>query len=420
MYDFANSLLIVNGSLYFTQWIAIDNHAPDAWLSASFIISTLLLFAIMPFTGVLLDRRGNRYSSLLWFTIATAACGILIQVFGLGVSNVLGRVLITLTFYTLLNFFYQISLFVYNTYLKDLVPSHAGASASGIGFGIGNIGSIVGLLITYPIIAGWVPALGHTRVSMLIPMAILFLVVAWPMLRWARSIPETTTSHPRASYGEIYRSIWRDIKETRKYPGVTRFLISFYFFSDAQLTIFLFAAIYLDRVLGASDAAKIIIFIEVLVAMAVGSFVGGAVGDRIGGKKVYLVSLLIDAIAMLAVAAVPNMTLYYVLFALYGLSAGGAYAVSRSLLSDLIPYTVKGQFFSLYSLFERFASILGPIVWGVVVGVVTVFHALNYRLAASAMGVFVLIAAWIAYKLPKPTSPPDLPLSVRGGAEGIV
>lgn len=393
LYDFANSLLIVNGSLYFTQWIAIDHHVADGWLSASYIVSTLLLFAVMPFTGVLLDRHGNRYASLLWFTLATAACGIFIQVFG--------NVALGLLLYTFLNFFYQISLFVYNTYLKDLVSAKVAGTASGIGFGIGNIGSIVGLVITYPIIAGWVPFLGHSRVSMLIPVSVLFLLVAWPMLKWARSIPETKTSHARSSYGEVYRAIWSDIKATRKYPGVTRFLLSFYFFSDAQLTIFLFAAIYLDRVLGASDIAKIIIFVEVLVAMAIGSFIGGWLGDRIGGRRVYLVSLLIDTVAIIFVALVPNMTLYYVLFALYGMSAGGAYAVSRSILSELIPYTVKGQFFSLYSLFERFASILGPIVWGIVVAVTTTTHALNYRLAASAMGVFVLIGAYIAYGLPK-------------------
>ena len=92
------------------------------------------------------------------------------------------------------------------------------------------------------------------------------------------------------------------------------------------------------------------------------------------------------------------------LFALYGITAGAAFAVSRSLLSDLIPYTVKGQFFSLYSLFERFASILGPAVWGIIVALVTTHGALNYRIAASTMGLFVFIAVWIAWKLPEKTT----------------
>jgi UMF1 family MFS transporter len=181
---------------------------------------------------------------------------------------------------------------------------------------------------------------------------------------------------------------------------VTRFLLSFYFFSDAQLTIFLFAAIYLDRVLSVPDVMKIVIFWIVLGSMVIGAFVGGWLGDRIGSRTVYLYSIVLDALVMLAVAIVPNMTLYYVLFALYGLSAGGAYAVSRSLLSDLIPYSKKAQFFSLYSLFERFASILGPAVWGIVVWTISAHNGLNYRLAVTAMGIFVLIAAVIVKSLP--------------------
>ena len=147
LYDFANSLLIINGAVYFTQWVVVDNKAPDAWLSIGYASATLVLFLSAPFLGVILDRQGTRFSFLFWTTIATALAGVLIQIFGLSIDDWFGRIVTALVFYGCLNLFFQLSLFVYNTYLKDLGPPTYGGRMSGIGFGFSNLGSIAGLLL---------------------------------------------------------------------------------------------------------------------------------------------------------------------------------------------------------------------------------------------------------------------------------
>ena len=403
-YDFANSLLIINGSLYFSQWIVVDNNRPDFWYGISFVISTICLVLTAPYLGVYLDHRGVRKKFLFWLTVATASFGGLIEIVSHALPNPLWAVVVALIFYAIMNLVYQLSLLVYNTYLRDIAPDGKLGFASGLGYGIGTVGSMVGLLITYPIISGQITFFGTDRISMLLPIAALFFLCSVPMLIASRGLSRTkddpsVSSVPIAGYREVYRGIWRDLRSVRRYPGVLRFLLSFYFFSNAQLTIFLFAAIYLDKVLHAPDSFKVVAFLIVLGMSSVASWLGGWLGDKIGYKPVFLWGLILNALSILGVALGTELWLYYILFTIFGLSTGAGYASSRALLAHLVPYEKKGQFFGLYSLSERFASILGPAIWGLVVFLVSPVGGFNYRMGAIAMGGLVIIAIVVVRNL---------------------
>ena len=51
---------------------------------------------------------------------------------------------------------------------------------------------------------------------------------------------------------------------------------------------------------------------------------------------------------------------FLVLAVLVGMVQGGTQALSRSLFANLIPAERSGEFFGLFSVFEKFAGILGP------------------------------------------------------------
>jgi MFS transporter, UMF1 family len=51
---------------------------------------------------------------------------------------------------------------------------------------------------------------------------------------------------------------------------------------------------------------------------------------------------------------------------LVGTVQGGTQALSRSLYSRLSPRSKSGEFFGLYGLAEKFAGILGPLLYGLV------------------------------------------------------
>ncbi|HTK55431.1 MAG TPA: MFS transporter, partial [Gemmatimonadales bacterium] len=51
---------------------------------------------------------------------------------------------------------------------------------------------------------------------------------------------------------------------------------------------------------------------------------------------------------------------FLILAVLVGMVQGGTQALSRSLFANLIPTEKSGEFFGLFSVFEKFAGILGP------------------------------------------------------------
>jgi UMF1 family MFS transporter len=60
---------------------------------------------------------------------------------------------------------------------------------------------------------------------------------------------------------------------------------------------------------------------------------------------------------------------FWVLGALVGLVQGGSQAISRSLYSSLLPLGHEAEFFGFFAIANRFASIFGPLVFGVVANV---------------------------------------------------
>ena len=58
-----------------------------------------------------------------------------------------------------------------------------------------------------------------------------------------------------------------------------------------------------------------------------------------------------------------SATHFYILAGMVGMVQGGTQALSRSLFASMIPKHKSGEFFGFYSVFEKFAGILGPLLF---------------------------------------------------------
>src|SRR5688500_19918292 len=79
---------------------------------------------------------------------------------------------------------------------------------------------------------------------------------------------------------------------------------------------------------------------------------------------------------------------FFALATLVGMVQGGTQALSRSLFASMIPRHKSSEFFAFFSVFERYAGILGPLIFGLVVS-----RAGSGRIAILAVAAFFIVGA---------------------------
>jgi UMF1 family MFS transporter len=97
------------------------------------------------------------------------------------------------------------------------------------------------------------------------------------------------------------------------------------------------------------------------------AFLFGWLGSRIGTKRALLVGLAIYCGISVYGYFVRTAVQFVGLGMLVALVQGGTQALSRSLFASFVPASRSAEFFGFFSVFEKFAGVLGP---ALVVGVV--------------------------------------------------
>ena len=81
-------------------------------------------------------------------------------------------------------------------------------------------------------------------------------------------------------------------------------------------------------------------------------------------EKALRVSSIFYAVTFCIFALVPKVPLLvFVALALGGIAYGLLFSLARTVYSEISPENNQGEFFSIFTVFERAASIVGPLVW---------------------------------------------------------
>lgn len=371
IYDFANTIFSMNiVTMYFAQWVVVDNKMEDIYYSLSYAASMFLVAITMPALGAISDARGKRVPFLL---ILTSGCILATLVMGVSsnvITEVASRVCIALILFALANYCYEGGLVFYNALLPDVSTRDSMGRVSGWGVATGYLGAIIGLLLVKPFVEGHMfgfrlPLGQGGRQDAFVPTAVFFLLFSLPIFLWVRE--RTPRVREKIKIKEAFRRVWEGIAGTRKFPGVLKFLLAYYFFSDAIATVSVFMAVYAQVVMGFPDSIKIWFFIVATSFAVIGSFSCGYVTDLIGPKKTLVFVVLGWITSLLVVMFTANRTIFWIMGPLIGICLGSTWTASRPLLAGLVPRKTLGQFFGLYALSGKVAAVLGPILWGTAV-----------------------------------------------------
>jgi UMF1 family MFS transporter len=120
------------------------------------------------------------------------------------------------------------------------------------------------------------------------------------------------------------------------------------------------------------------------------AFAFGAIAQRIGAKAAVFGGLAIYVGITILGYFMTSAAHFFALAALVGMVQGGTQALSRSLFASMIPRHKSSEFFAFFSVFERYAGVLGPAIFAFVVE-----RSGSGRSAILAVAAFFIVGAAI-------------------------
>jgi UMF1 family MFS transporter len=160
-----------------------------------------------------------------------------------------------------------------------------------------------------------------------------------------------------SNFKAVVGEVWRQ-KELRK------FLIAFFFYIDAILTIIVFAGIVAEETFGFTQEQTIVLFLIVQLSALIGAFALAKPTDRVGPKKVLNGVILMWIVVGVSAYFIQSPRLFYALAVLAGVGLGSAQAASRALMSSLIPEGRESEMFGFYAFCGKTSSVVGPQLFG--------------------------------------------------------
>jgi MFS transporter, UMF1 family len=401
MYDWGNSafattIMAAVLPVYYSS-VAAANLAPNvatAYWGFTSSFAALIAAIISPILGAVADFRGSKKRFLAIFMLIGVTATALLYFIQTG------DWLLASIFFVFGNIGFAGSLVYYDALLPHVAKPEEMDQVSSRGYAMGYIGGGILLAINLFMIMfvpDLVPALDAglmTRLSF-VTVAIWWLVFTLPILLRVKEPPRRIEAHEvgfsplKASFTRLYTTF----KEIRKYRELSLGLLAFWVYSNGIGTIIVMATIY-GAELGFSQTTLIGTLLMVQFLAAPFAFLFGWLSKKLGTKKSIYLSLCIYTLIAIAGYFLYHEWQFWALGAAVATVQGGSQALSRSMIGKMIPRSKSAEFYGFFSVFEKFASILGPALFGVVSTIMG-----ESRLSISSLVIFFALGIFILSKV---------------------
>ena len=380
MYDWANSAMaatIVTAvfPIYYAQVachglpeeIATQRHAMSTTLAL------IVVAVVAPFLGALADTRPLKKKLLAAFlTLGAGACATMFLLRE-------GQWLLGAFLFMLANIGASGSFVFYDSLLPHIARPNEVDRVSTAGYALGYLGGglLLGLNLAWIVCPQWFglpagPGLSSQQATLPARLAFLSVAVWWLLfsIPLFRRVPEPVPQARRE--GHAWRAACAQLRDTwgalRQHRQAVLMLVAFLIYNDGVLTIIRMATIYGTEI----GLPRNQLMLAVLAVNFVGvpfAFLFGMLAGRIGVKNSLYLALVVFAAISLLGYRMTTAGEFYVVAALVAMVLGGTQALSRSLFASLIPKQRSSEFFSFFAVAEKFAGILGPAVFAILIQV---------------------------------------------------
>ena len=386
LFDLANTFFAVAMlSFYFPLWVVEDGGGTELHFSIALGVSMVCVALLMPLCGAISDAAGERMRFLRWTTYGCTALTLLV-----GFTN---HLWLALVLFGAANVCYQLGTVFYDALLWRVAKPETLGQTSGFGAAFGYLGSALGLLMLWPFVRA-----GGNQAAFA-PSAWFFLLFALPSFLFIRdAAPAAGRLEWRAVIRAAALRLVMTVRSARSFVGLWRYFWAAFFSLNAINTVLVFMAVYTRKVLGFTQLEIIRFFVISQCFAIAGSLVLGRLVPRLGAKRTLGWIWTGWMLALGLLAANPASWWLWVAGPIIGFCLGSTWATSRVLIVELSPKDQLAEMLGLAGLFARASSIVGPLVWGLLVS-----DPSRSRQAVLSLVVLLGIGVWLLRRVPEPT-----------------
>jgi MFS transporter, UMF1 family len=396
-YDWANStyfttVITAVFPSFFATYAAkgLDPAAATARYGAVTTISIAVIAVTAPVLGALADYSGIKKKLLAAFmAIGVISCAAMVFIGegDIGLASAL---------FFIGNIGVSGSLVFYDSLLPHVARPEDTDRVSAAGYALGYVGGGILLLanlawILQPEWFGFGSATSAVKASFF-SVAVWWAVFSLPLFR---GVPEPPSRHDpdEVRHGSAvvaaFLRLGHTFREMRRYRQAFLFFLAMLLYQDGIQTIIRMAAVY-GAEIGIDQTSQIAAFVMVQFLGIPFSFLFGSLGARIGTKRAIFIAIAVYGVATVLGYFMTTVTHFFVLAGLVATVQGGAQALSRALFSRMIPANKTSEFFGFFAVAERFATVLGPLVFTLSVAITG-----SSRSAVLAILLFFVAGAWL-------------------------
>ena len=341
-------------------------------------ICTLIVAILGPTLGAIADTKNFKK---IIFSAAMA-----VGVFGCIVLGFLSSWLWFLVIFVLAKTGYSASLVFYDAMLTDVTEPERMDSVSSHGYAWGYIGSCIPFVISLVIVLGGGSVGLGTQTSMILAFiitAVWWLCSSIPLLRSYRQkyFSEAGEHVVRNSF----RRLGRTFIDLTKQKHIFVFLLAFFFYIDGVYTVIDMATAY-GQALGLDSTGLLLALLVTQIVAFPCVLIFSRLVKKVRPETV--ITICIAAYFCIAVYAywLDTQFDFWLLAVLVGMFQGTIQALSRSYFAKIIPAEKSGEFFGIYDICGKGASVIGT-------ALVSVLSQLtgSINIGVSALSVMFLI-----------------------------
>ena len=351
LFDFANSIPSIIGGIYFSKWFTEDLGAGSVIFNLLFFVSALFIMLTGKWVGNKIDENGYKFWIILSSSISITAV-LLLFVFSQLFSK---QVLIYSTFILFLVFLfgYQVSRICHNVYLRGIIPEHLQTKMSGYGAAANWGGSIIGILLTIPVITNFPGMFGREMTFLIAAIAYgIFTPIALILMFRSNQITEIKLSNEN-----IKAKTWKTIL-----VSIGFLLLVYLLLFDVMATVQRNLPPYLTSIFKMSDDTQAIGFLIILVSALIGGLIS-AKTVNFNNSIVWLKRTSLSLCIAIVLICIHNLISLWVAFIVAGVSYGILESAIRVNFMGNFSAQTAGKNFGILAVIERTSGVIGPLIW---------------------------------------------------------